>query len=56
MNSVIQFIVAIVVLAVGEYIIYKVAMSLDMPAVFQWLFILVIPIVVVAGIIIRLRD
>jgi len=51
MNSLIQFIVAIIVLAVGEYVIWTVAMSLDIPAVFQWLFVIIIPIVVVVGII-----
>jgi len=50
MNSAIQIVMGLIVLIIGEYIIYTVAMSLDLPLIIKWLFILVIPVGIIIGI------
>lgn len=44
-----QIVVSLFVLIIGEYIIYQIAMNLDLPLIIKVLFIAVIPIAVIAG-------
>lgn len=46
----IQLVLSVFVLFIGEYIIFKFAMALDIPTAMKWLAIIVIPVGALAGI------